>query len=285
MLESMACQSGMVGFDVHLEVLVQVVVTQEADGSGSIKVVLVLHRLLGLGLDVEITGKADGAAILNGHLHQGSDILLLELHIGVQQSLIAFTAAPEHVTLAAQLDGDIQCLLDLCSCEAENISGIRGTCAIHETGIAEHIGSAPQALDAGFLHFLQNVIGDLIQTAVGFLDVSSLRNDIHIMEAEVLNTQLLHELEACIHLCLCMLHGAGNSAKGLVGSLTAEHISAAGAEVMPPCHCERQMLLHGLAHDDLLRIIELKCQRIIGCGTFIRNHRNVGKIHNNTSNY
>ena len=58
-LEGVARQGGVVGLDVHLEVLVQTILPQEADGGGGVEVVLVLHGLLGLGLDVEVAGEAD----------------------------------------------------------------------------------------------------------------------------------------------------------------------------------------------------------------------------------
>ena len=52
-VEVVAGQLGVVGLDVHAEVLVQAVVAQEAGNGLHIKVVLVLGGLHGLGLDVE----------------------------------------------------------------------------------------------------------------------------------------------------------------------------------------------------------------------------------------
>ena len=96
------------------EIPSQAVPAQEADGRGRVKVILVLHGLLGLGLDVEGAGEADGACIVHRHVHQPGDVLLLKLHVGIQQRLIALPAAPEGVAGAAQFDGALNGLFQLC---------------------------------------------------------------------------------------------------------------------------------------------------------------------------
>ena len=99
------------------------------------------------------------------------------------------------------------------------------------------------------------------------------------MEAEIFDTQLLHKFKAGVHLGLGMRHSALLCTKGLVSSVTAEHIGATGTQVVPPCHGKGQMLTHRLAHNDLIGVVELKCQRIGGIGALVGDHGNVGKIH------
>ncbi len=52
----MAGKRGVVGLDIELEVLVQVVRLEEADARLRVVVVLVLHRLARLGLDQQLEG-------------------------------------------------------------------------------------------------------------------------------------------------------------------------------------------------------------------------------------
>ena len=131
----MACQCGVVCLDVELEVLIESVLAEEAYRSGCIEIILVFHRLFRFGLDIEITGKAYAAAVIDSHMHELRDILLLELHIGIEQRLIALTTAPEDIAAPAEFDGQIQGLFGLCCRKSEDISRIGGACAVHKARI------------------------------------------------------------------------------------------------------------------------------------------------------
>ena len=58
-LKGVPGQGGVVGLDVELEVVLQAVGLEKAQDRGRVKVVLVLGRLLGLGLDQKLAGEAD----------------------------------------------------------------------------------------------------------------------------------------------------------------------------------------------------------------------------------
>ena len=85
----------------------------------------------------------------------------------------------------------------------------------------------------------------------------------------------MHNLKTGIHLGFGMSHGTFFCTKGLVSGVTAEHIGAAGTEVVPPCHGEGQMLLHGLAHDDTVGIVILKSEGVGGGGAFVGDHGDI----------
>ena len=97
------------------------------------------------------------------------------------------------------------------------------------------------------------------------------------MEAEILDAQLLHELEARVHLGLGVGHGALLRPEGLVRRVPAEHVRTAGAQVVPPGHGEGQVLLHGLAQDDTVRVVELEGQGVLTLRPLVGDDRDVLK--------
>ena len=140
-----------------------------------------------------------------------------------------FPSAPENVALAAQLDGQIQSLFDLGCGEAVDLGAVGAACAVHEPGVSEHVGRAPEALYAGALPLFENVVADLVQAGVGDVDVGVLGNQIHVVETEVADAQLLHKFKAGVYLCFGVLHGAGDGSEALVGGGNAEHIGSGSA--------------------------------------------------------
>ena len=147
MIEGVAGERGVVGLDVELEVLVEFVGAQEGDPGGHVEVVLVLGRLLGLGLDQELTGEADLLGVVDRQVQETSEVILFALHVGVEQGFITLAAAPEHVVLSAELNGTVHGLLHLGGRIGENMGVRIGSPAAHVAGVREEIGRAPQQFD------------------------------------------------------------------------------------------------------------------------------------------
>lgn len=55
--------------------------------------------------------------------------------------------------------------------------------------------------------FTTQLGGDLVQTGIGFGQCVSLGSDVTVVEAEVVNVQLLHQFESCVCLVPGDLHG------------------------------------------------------------------------------
>ncbi len=282
MLESVTCQSGMVGFDVHLEIFVKAVLTYKANRGSGIEIILMLHGFFWLGLDEEIASKADGATIRNRHFHELSDVFLFKLHIGVEQGFIAFTTAPEHIACCAEFDSHFQAFFDLCGSVAINIYAIGRASAIHEARIAKHVRRCPQAFDACFVHLFLDVVGDDIKAFVGFFEGVSFWNEVDIMEAEVFDAELLHKFKACIYFGDGVFHRARDGAKIFVSGARSEHIRTCCAKIVPPSHGKVEMFFHGFAHDDALCIVVFKSKFIFGIATFIGNF---GQVSENFSHW
>ncbi len=102
-----------------------------------------------------------------------------------------------------------------------------------------------------------------VQAGVGFLQSVSLGGDVAVMEAEVVDVQLVHQFEGCISLVLCNFHGIG-SIVVLSQSANTEHVGTFCAHGVPVGHGEAQMLAHGLSCNDLLGVIIAECEGGLG---------------------
>ena len=161
----------MVGFDVELEMGQQIVFAQEIQAGGGVGIVLMLGRLLGLWLDVELAFEADLLFVIHRQMQQFGEVLQFALHVGVQQRHVAFAAAPEHVAFAAQFVRDFHGLLDLRGGKGKDLGVAAGARAVHVTGIGKQVRGAPEQFDARALLLL---LQDLA-TASRFLLVSARR--------------------------------------------------------------------------------------------------------------
>ena len=267
-LEGVACQGGVVGLDVHAEVVHEAVGTQEVSAGGHVEIVLVLGGLLGLGLDVEVTRKSLGAAVVAGQGQELAEIVQLQSHIGIDEGVVALAAAPEDVAGGTQLDGGVDACLDLTRGDGVDVSGGGGGGACHEHLVAEHIGGHPQGLDAGGVLLFQQVVGHDLQILDGLSQGLALGSHVHVVEAIELNAQLLHEVEGEVHLGL--VHGYAIQTEGLVHGVAAEHIGARGVAGVPPAQSEAQMLGHGLAVDDAVLVVVTERKGILGSCTLVR---------------
>ena len=98
------------------------------------------------------------------------------------------------------------------------------------------------------------------------------------MEAEIRNTQLLHDLEACVSLLLGNSYGIGAVVPREGLGAATELVAAFCAESVPPSHCETQPILHGLAHDHFVLVIVVEGHRVLAVLAFKLNLSNVRKI-------
>ena len=98
-LHRVAGERGVVGFEIQLQVVDETVLAEEVAARRRVGIVLMLGRLLGLGLDVELAGEADLLGVVDGHVQELREMLELALHVRVPQVLVAFAAAPERVAL------------------------------------------------------------------------------------------------------------------------------------------------------------------------------------------
>ena len=279
MLEGVAGEGGVVHLDVHLEVLFEAVGLEEADHGFGVDVILVLGGFHGLGLDEEGAGEALGACIVAGHGEHHCQVFLFALLVGVEQAHIAFAAAPEYVVLTAEGDGGVDGVLDLHGSAGNDVEVGVGGGAVHVAAVAEDVGCAPEVLDAGFGHLLLEIGGDFFHAALVVGDVlAGVADEISVVEAEVLDAEFFHHLEACIGFLLGNGHGVGTFVPGEFLGAGAELVAALGAEGVPPGHSELEPFLHGFAEDHAVCVIVAVCHGVVRGGAFVFDFSHRGEV-------
>ena len=91
---------GVVGLQIELEVLQEVELPQEVKACCCVGVVLVLSWFFGFRFDIELATETDFVGVVDRHVQESSEVLLLAFQVGVPQALIALSATPEGVALA-----------------------------------------------------------------------------------------------------------------------------------------------------------------------------------------
>ena len=194
--EFVAGQGGVVGFDVHFELVLQAVLTQEAHHGGGVVVVLMLGWLAWFRLDQELTVKPILLGVVTGHAQEGGEVIAFAFHVGVEQAHVAFAAAPEDVVFAVEVLGDVEHLFDRVGAVRKHIGVGAGAGTLIEAWMAEQIRGAPQQFDAGGILQLFEFFGNLPTGFYCFLGhAGAFWGDVAVMEAVVGNAQLLHEVK------------------------------------------------------------------------------------------
>ena len=99
MFKTVAGQRGVVRLDVHLHFFFQAIGEEEAVDGFDVEIILMLGRLMRLGFDQDIALETDLVLMLDDHLQEAAKLCLFLFQVGVEQAVIAFTAAPQHIVL------------------------------------------------------------------------------------------------------------------------------------------------------------------------------------------
>ena len=79
----MLSQSGVVDFKVELKIVHQIVLPQESNHCGGIKIILVFGWFHGFGLNEKVAGETLFSRIVFHHVQKGSKMIQLLLHVGI----------------------------------------------------------------------------------------------------------------------------------------------------------------------------------------------------------
>ncbi len=270
MLEGVLCQRCMVCLDVQLEIGFKSVCPEEAYHCRCIKIILMLCGLLRLGLYQELTFKADLLRIVDCHSEEARHIVELQFHVGIEQCLISFPAAPEYIVLAAQFLRDLHSFFNLGTgiCKYVSIGGCGST--VCESRMPESIGGSPQKLDTAVLHPVLDRRDDDVEPLIGFPQRVGFRCYVPVMETEKRGPELFTEFEIRFYLGLCQIHRIRYMVPGSDSSSNrSERIGSRSLESVPVCHGKPQMILHPLAGYYFVCIVVFECQRVVGAFALI----------------
>ena len=197
-VERVARQGGVVDLDVDPELVEQVVTVQEAVDGRAVVVVLVLGRLLRLGLEQQCPGEADRVLVLGDHGEEAGQLVGLLFHAGVEEGLVPFTAAPQHVVVAAQPMRGVDHVPHLRGGVGEHLGIGVGGRAGRVPRVGEQVGRPPQQLDAGLGHLLAGPVDHGIEVRSGLLEAVAFGRHVDVVEREELHAELGDELEGCV---------------------------------------------------------------------------------------
>ena len=264
----MTGQSCMVYFNIHFEIFVEAMSFQEADYSFRIYIILVFSGLHRFRFDQESTFETTGTSIVTSDSQHLCQVFFFTFLICVQKRHIAFTTTPEYIVLTTQFDSCVDCILDLNSSTSYYVKIRISSSTVHITCMTKYIGSTPQQFDACFSLFLFCISYNFFQIGLIFFNACTFRNQIHIVETVIFDTDFLHEFETCIHFIFCSLNSVCVTVPRELFCSATELVTAFSTQCMPPCHREFQPVFHLLSIDYFLCIIIAECHRIFAILTF-----------------
>ena len=166
MLEGVTGERRVVRLDVEPEIPVEPVLREETADCRGVEIVLVLRRLLRLRLYVKVAPKTYASRVFRGYLQEEREIVKLELHVGVEQRLVALSSAPVDVSVSAELHGQLRRLLYLRRRESEHVS-VRGSpSAVHISRVREAVRRAPEELLVMLRHEILYKVADDVKPLV-----------------------------------------------------------------------------------------------------------------------
>ena len=170
--------------------------------------------------------EADLVLVLHHEVQKPPELVGFPLQIGVEQRLVAFAAAPQHVVLAAEFVRDVERGPHLGRGPAEHVRVGIGRRPAHETTVREQIGRAPEQLDLGTFHLAPEQCGDLAGIAVRFGKRRTLGGDVAVVEAEIRDIEQPKQLERHVSLLARAVQRVAARHPGPLERIAAKRVGA-----------------------------------------------------------
>ena len=270
-------EGGVIGFNIQLEVVQQIILAQEVQAGSGVAVILVGGGLTWLRLNVELSFEANLFFVVHGHVQQAGEVIQFPLHVGIQQSGIPLAASPERVAETSELMGYVHGFFHLSRCIRKNIRIGTGARTLVVARMGKEAGSAPKQLDTGLFLKLAEVVRDHLQSVVALLQRAQFRRDIAVVEAVVINAQLARKFETSVCDTASVLHRVAAVIPRADGRACPERIGQGVLHRMPVGDAKPQVVLHLLFAHELVGIVMAESQRVLGLGTFKRDFFDIGE--------
>ena len=269
MLHRVTGQLGVVGLQVEFQMIKQVIFPQEVETSRGIRVILVGGWFTRLGLDVELSGKADLLPVIDRQVQQAREVVELPLHVGIDQGSVAFPTAPEDVACSPQLVGGIEGMLYLAGCVGKDIGIRRSGRALRIARMGKEAGRPPEELLATrFLRGFES-LGNLLEIRMSLRPSRPFGRNVPIVEAIVVNLVLIEELEEYRNPLERVVERLAAVIPRHQGRAHSKGISQPIAHAMPVGGTEAQVILHTFPGDLLVGIVMTECERIVRIRPFV----------------
>jgi hypothetical protein len=216
--------------------------------------------------------------VLGHQREKATQLVHLALHVGVEQGLVALTAAPEHVVLAAEAVGCFQDLDHLRGSVGEHFRIRVGGGAREIAAIAEQVGRAPEQLHARALHLALHALQDAIEVLVALAQSGSFGRHVAVVKREVGDAELLEELERSYQLRLCLREGVTALVPGALERALAEDVRAFPRKRVPVTHCGPELGGHALSEHHPVLVVVAVGERIVALGALVFDGRDTSKI-------
>ena len=276
-LHGVAGERGVVRFKVELEMVDQVVFAQEVQTGGSVGVVLMLGRLLGLRLDVELAFKSELLLVIHRHVEKHGEMVHFAFEVRVEQRAVTLASAPENITFTVEFVGDFQRLLHLRCGVGKHVRVATGGRAMDVARMREQTGRAPKQFDAGALLFLFQHLDDRIEIFVGFPQVLAFGRHVAVVKGVKRRAELLDEFKRHPRAVLRVLHRVRAVVPRAQRRPDAERIGQWIAKRVPINHRKAEMVLHRPAFDHFIRVVMFESERVPRLRAFVFDFRDVRK--------
>ena len=210
-------------------------------------------------------------------MKQRGEVVELAFHVGVEKRRVAFATAPERVAFATELERGVHRGFHLGGSVGENLRVRRSAGTLRITRVGEKAGGAPEKLLVVCLLQVEKMVCDFFQRGGGFREIVELGSDVAVVEAIVVDVDLVEELEEDVGALEGVVHGVRLVVPRHDGSGAAEWIRQAVAHDMPVSGGEAHVVAHRLAINEFVRIVVLEREGVFRSRAFVADFWNAWK--------
>lgn len=215
--------------------------------------------------------------VLDDEAQEPAEIVEFAAQIGVEQGVITFASAPEHIVCAAESVRRLERVADLARRPGEDLRVRAGGRAGHVTRVAKQVGGAPEQLAACERLQPLEIVDGFGEVAAERGDVARIGHHVDVVEGVEGQVEPLEEIECRLPL------GSGGARVVRPGEPgpgerpAAEHVRSRPAERVPEADREAQMVFHPPAEHDPILVVPAISELVVRLRALVGDDRQVGE--------